>query len=585
VVIAAVTDTTDERHTWRHHWRAGASVALHRTDAGAWHRTDAVHSEPHSLWATVDAHARRRSRTVVWAHDLGYHIRVTDAMRQLDALGWTYVAGNDVVRSGWQKWTAGDRTLFLVDMQSVFPHRVAALRAALAGLETGTGPVHPTQTPPAPPAAAYAATLAEVVLWYLAWLETEDLGVWQPTGAGQSWAAWRHRFMPYPPTTHADAKVLAAERRAMWTGRAEAWVHGRDESAPVWEWDMQAAYCRIAASTSLPVRLIGEVDDPGRAVLGQRPGNRNYLALCVLHTTVPLVPAEVGEHIAWPVGHFRTVLWDNEVRLARGYGATVEIERAWQYVSVPALKGWGEWVLSKITAPGGDIPELERMVLKHWSRALIGRLALRYRKWEPFGSSTDTDWRRVDGVDHESGERFDLLWMGRTLQRAAGTAEAPDSLPMMTGYVMAECRVRLWWVIMAAGPENVLYVDTDSVVVNGAGNRALAASVALRDATGLRVKSRHRGYDIRGPRQLWLGGMPKLSGVPTDAVRTGPDTAWGSVTESLPVALSAGRVDEVVISAREWTVKGTDRRRTHLPGGRTTPLELSGGAGNVPVSA
>lgn len=585
VVIAAVTDTYDDRHAWVHRWRQGATAALWRTEAGVWHRADAVHSDPHSLWRAVDSHTRRRSRTVVWAHDLGYHVRVTDALRELDALGWCYRAGNDVVKSGWQTWTRGDRTLVLVDTQSVWPRRLHEIRTALNSTGLSRGPAAEDHIRRGGPVLHYADILTRAVLWYLAWLESEGMGTWQPTGAGQSWAAWRHRFMTYAPHVHAETEVLAAERRAMWTGRCEAWAHGRDESAPVYEWDMEAAYCRIAAATSLPVRLIGEGAENGGAQL--RGGNRNQrtLSLCTVRADVPILPGFSGGHILWPTGTFDTVLWDNEVVTARGAGIEVEAHRSWRYVSAPALQRWGEWVLGKITAPGGQTHPLERMVLKHWSRALIGRLSLRYQRWEPFAVSETHDWRRIDGIDAETGERFDLLWVGGVLHRSGGVAEAPDSLPMMTGYIMAECRVWLWRVMLAAGLENVLYVDTDSVVVTGRGHARLLASDALRTATGLRLKGRHRGYDIRGPRQAWFGGMPKVSGVPTDAVRTGPDTARGAVTESLPVALAGGRVDSVWIHDRTWHLKGVDRRRVHLPGGRTTAVELSGGPGQPAQTA
>lgn len=575
VVLAAVTSTVEDRRSWLHVWREGHAVMLHRTDGGTWVRAETATPTPESLWDAVDAHTRRRSRTVVWSFDLAYHVRVAHALRELDRLQWTYVAGNDATHSGWQRWAKGDRTLMLVDVQSVWPVRVSTLRTALQRTRTdhlNTG--GPDYAAPSA-VASYARTLADAVLWYLRWLEDSNEGVWQPTGSGQAWASWRHRHMTYPPHVHSDEELLAVERRAMWTGRCEAWRWGRSETEPVYEWDMAAAYCRIASQIDVPARLIGEVDVHDG--LGGRGSavNRRVLSLCEVQTAVPTVPAERDGRILWPTGSFDSVLWDNEIVLARGSGAQITRLRSWEYLARPVLTVWGEHTLERLDASPADIHPLERLIHKHRSRALVGRLALRYRRWEHFGVAPESDWRRLDSVDAESGERSDMLWMGRTLQRAGGVDEGPDSLPMITGYIMAECRVRLWRCMLSAGLENVLYVDTDSVVVTGRGDARLRADVALGAVTGLRRKARHRGYDIRGPRQAWFGGMPRLSGIPLDAVRTGPDTARGAVTESLAAALAAGRVGSVRVTDRVWHLAGVDRRRVHLPGGGTTAVEVS----------
>src|SRR6185437_15145303 len=77
--------------------------------------------------------------------------------------------------------------------------------------------------------ALITATAADRILH---WLDTEGLGPFRPTGAGQSHAAYRRRFMTAAPLVHADTAALAAERAAMHTGRAEAWAHGRHQAGP-----------------------------------------------------------------------------------------------------------------------------------------------------------------------------------------------------------------------------------------------------------------------------------------------------------------------------------------------------------------
>src|SRR5258708_16606452 len=65
-----------------------------------------------------------------------------------------------------------------------------------------------------------------IVTELLDYIRSENLGNWQPTGAGMAYATWRPRFLPHKGLVHAGEKALATQRAAMHTGRAEAWRHG-----------------------------------------------------------------------------------------------------------------------------------------------------------------------------------------------------------------------------------------------------------------------------------------------------------------------------------------------------------------------
>src|SRR5260370_16896278 len=71
----------------------------------------------------------------------------------------------------------------------------------------------------------YCARDAEVtyrvVSELLGYIGSENLGNWQPTGAGMAYATWRHKFLTHRVLVHDDAPVLAGDRPPMHTGRAE----------------------------------------------------------------------------------------------------------------------------------------------------------------------------------------------------------------------------------------------------------------------------------------------------------------------------------------------------------------------------
>ena len=100
-----------------------------------------------------------------------------------------------------------------------------------------------------------ALITVEAVGHLLEWLDGNHAGTFRPTGSGQYHAMWRRRWLPEKTVLiHGDEVALERERVAMWTGRAEAWRHGK-VAGPLYEHDLNLAYCRIAACYPVPVKV------------------------------------------------------------------------------------------------------------------------------------------------------------------------------------------------------------------------------------------------------------------------------------------------------------------------------------------
>src|SRR5262249_41362195 len=162
------------------------------------------------------------------------------------------------------------------------------------------------------------------------------------------------------------------------------------------------------------------------------------------------------------------------------------------------LRKWAEWTLHGIHSE--QVRELRWLpiVLKHWSRSLIGRFAMRYQTWERFGTMPSSEIRIGTMVDRDAGTSVDTMQLGHEFYTLGEPREAANACPQITGYIMSEARAKLWRVIRVIGAENVYYMDTDSVTVNSLGSVAISRHSRECDFNGLRLKERHRGYEIYG---------------------------------------------------------------------------------------
>jgi hypothetical protein len=530
--------------------------------------------DPEIMWKEVSEWCGASGRTVLWTHNLGYDSRIAEMFTELPRQGWRLEAHNLTNHGTWLVWRRNRATLTMVDSASVFPTTLAQV-----GKTFGLGK-RPLPGPGSGGVGLYSrcwqdvVILRQAVVSYLEWLESEDLGNWQLTGAGQSWAAFRHRFMDRRLLVHDDPEALAAERKAMWTGRCEAYWHGEINFQVVDEWDFSLAHARVARAVAVPVRFLGPMPEGYDWMAALRSQSTAILAEVVVTVGVPVVPTMDNGRIVWPVGTFTTTLWDVEISEALSVGASVTLVRGWLYHKAPALKKWADWVISNLESVVDSDGDWRYTVWKHWVRALPGRFAMTHRTWTEVATTPEPAARTFQLWDATTGKTTTAVHIGQTLWEDAGSVEWANSMPMVTGYIQAVCRVWYWRLYREAPPNAVLYGDTDSVLTTDRHRVAMQAVADAHPEWGLRLKRVWQGFAVWGPRQIRTGQRLRVAGLKSSAERTGPAEYIYEAWETLEGALAKGHPGAVVVRDRRWTIKGTDHRRVGPALGWTEPVRL-----------
>lgn len=528
-----------------------------------------------TLWSFIAGHTNTSHRTVLFAHNLSYDIRLSSALIHLPALGFSCKSIALTSQSCWAQFRDGSRSLWLCDSLSFIPVALERVAAALQ-----------MEKPPLPEdneaddvwmnrCRSDVEITREGMLRVIRYLKKNDLGDFRLTGSAQATAAFRHRFMPEKSLlVHDDEEAMQAERRAAWAGRAEVWRHGEYQRT-VYEMDYTNAYARLAYENEVPTRFL--------AVHSGIPWNRlcnvmaHYavVADCVIKTDVPCVPANKDGYITWPVGEFQTTLWDHELQLAKREGAEIEVERYWFYKRAPLLRPWAKWILQLLESDASQLDPVIRIMLKDWARALIGRFGLRYSVLDQVATLNQHDLRLFGVQDVDTNTELEYLQIGSDLFERMGKEESPNSTPFIMSAIMSAARVKLWEVMKGANFQQVLYVDTDGIITTKRGYESLRASIARGNLRGLRHKATYNGGDFRAPRNIDLGELRRVSGAPRKAERLAGGIYRGEVWESLPTALRRQHEGNVFIHEREFKISDNDRRRVHLSKGQTKPHRLS----------
>lgn len=558
-----------------HDWRLACSEYLRRDPRRGW--TDPVketHRTVTDLWVHVNHLAQPKRRLVIWCHNLTFDLRASRALAALPAFGFDLDGISIENVQSWARFTREETTVMMVDSVSWLPAPLAKIAAGL-GIDPLPLPHKDASNSEWETRCAHdVTTLRRAIIELLDLIETQRLGPWRPTGSGQSHSAWRARFLVHKPLVHDQVDALAAERRAQWTGRCEAWRWGEHTDGPYVEYDLSLAYCQIAADTLLPSVLVGErdiatLDD---AITLSRRGA--ILADVEVTTDEPVVPAAHGGHMIWPVGTFQTTLWTPELGLLLNAGAQVTFHRAWVYRTAPVLAHAATWIIEQLTTNPQQLTATQLRMLKHWARCLVGRCALRYRDWQDWGEGDSDQVSLGTFHDWDTGHITDMMQVGRRIKLLAGQEEAPDSLPQIPGYIMAECRARLWRLMQIAGRHHVLYVDTDSLIVDTVGAKRMRRAIRDQLTWPMHEKGRYASVDLAGPRMLVCDGERRFAGVPLAASLDEHGRLMGQVFVSLREALTRNRYDLVQALKREYSPTGSDHRRWRHENQTTSPIRL-----------
>lgn len=567
----------DARRGYAETWRCAALA--HSGDWPQEVRTAAYGDDtPERLWRDVSGIAKRRKLTSLWSYDLTTMLRLSQGLYWLPALGWELVAFSLNPGAAWMTWRNAEHTLKFSDAMSLWTGGLDDV-ARMFGM--GRKPVPPDEENPLTWLSAVAADrdiLTAAMLAYTGWLKAERLGNLAVTGNGQAWSAFRRRFLTHGILVHDDDDLHAMERRAMWTGRCEAYWHGTLGAVTVTEWDFSKAHTRLCAELAIPTFPYDDVH-PG-ADLARVLADQRYAVLAEVEvtTTAPVVPTVVAEHMAWPVGTFTTTLWSPELAELLAAGASVRVIRGARYKVAPVLQEWGRWILAHLDTDEDAIPAWQREVLRKWGNVLVGRFAMRYPLWREIARPTQPDAFCMPYLHADTGVESMLMQVGTTMWLQDGYAYPHDTAPAVTGYIMSAMRAKLWRVIRALPEHVLLYVDTDSLLVTSR-HDALLAELAASDAgAGLRRKRSWNGMAIYGPRQIVTGELARVSGVPRGAKRTGRHEWTGEVKESLTSALAARDAGTVRSQRRTWQLTGVDVRRQTHGVGWTSPFLMGGDA-------
>lgn len=382
---------------------------------------------------------------------------------------------------------------------------------------------------------------------YLKFIKDEDIGNFKYTLAGQSFTAFRRKFMDKDIYIHRCKDALILERNSYSGGRTECFYIGKVKEK-LYYLDVNSLYPYVMKIKKYPVMLITHRKNGDIETLQDFLNDGFLLTARVLVNTKHNVFFMKADKLIFPVGRFETTLSTPEIIYGIKHGL---IERVLEYNVYESADIFSEYVsyfyeMRRKASDEGN--EVLKYLFKIFMNSLYGKFGQKQNFMERVGDYKDCNVIREEKVlDVDTGiSKTIKIFGGGVFSRINlpdGENEAFNSFPAIAAHVTAEARMLLWKYMLIGGRKNIYYCDTDSLFINEEGFTRLNNKGLVNDRfLGLLKEELPPSTNviIRGCKDYTFESKSKLKGVPKKALKIDDNHYIVTIWEGLNKKIKEG---------------------------------------------
>lgn len=403
------------------------------------------------------------------------------------------------------------------------------------------------------------------------------------TAGSQALTGYRRTYYDGRIYCDANPKGLESVSRGYYGGRCECYQLGPVPSRTFYV-DIKSAYASVCRGISVPGRLQRAVEYPGGTAATDGTDYHRCIASVRIATPDPIYPyrrrngreslggdspgsrgaqsAPSDTDIIYPVGRFYTTLPGPELSYAVAHGHVDRIYSLVEYTCEPLLQRWAERLMEYRELADVDDDMYMSSYVKSLLVGLVGKFGQRLKVWEyapglqplcPYGEWVGSDERGLP-IRYRS-----IAWH---TQREVVGDWSYHAMPAIACWVTSQCRLWLWQLMQLAGLQHVYYCDTDGLIVDEQGYRAIMGIDDESDHGLYRLSQRWSTdhCEIRGYRYYVRDGIVTCAGYPHSAGQDAGDGQhyWhtASITECARGQAQPSTVSELRSYSRSDAYRG-----------------------------
>lgn len=489
-----------------------------RKDLSIKHRIIHNFMSIHEFTDILQQYERKKRSIYVFAHNIGFDVRALQLPTTFNTMGM--VSEPPIINERTFIWSVKQNSCSFVflDTANFGVHSVDQLGKDLGFDKLSVDFDNVTDADLIVYCTRDVEILEKFVINYLTFIQDNNLGSFKRTLASQSLTAFRHRFMYNPPHIHCNELALSVERNGYHGGRVEIFRKENFDIPPYYYLDINSMYPHAMVSHDLPVELLGYTENVPLNYLSPRLSNFYVIADVTLDCDEPLYPLIKDHKLIFPIGKFRTTLYQPELEYAHTHGHIKQIHRCNVYKPGRLFDQYVDFFYHAKREYTEKGLSAYRLIAKLFQNSLYGKFGQLDPKREHIADIEDNGVWRLPIYNANTGEHFQqICWYGAVYNETK-EGETSLSCPSIAGAITARARFYLYTLINKANKNNVYYCDTDSLIVNSEGYHNL--SIYLNDLELGMLKLEHKSDHLKiyGCKDYEFGDEIKKKGVPQKAV-------------------------------------------------------------------
>lgn len=503
-------------------------------------------TDPLTFWHTISNLAVQHSSTYVVAHNLDYDMRILHTFSILPGIGWeprTAIIGESCK---FFKFGSGNNNICFVDNLNFWPTSLEEL-----GQEFGLEPIAVdfydcTDHELAEHCKRDVEILVKVWDYWLRFLDENHLGNFAITLAGQSWNAFRHRFMAHKIGIHNRKDVCDLERRSYRGGRCDVFKLGKQDNGPFYKLDVNGLYAYCMKTFEMPRKLVNLIENVTPGYLKKLLDQYCVIADVILDTDQPVYAVQKKGYNIYPVGTFQATLTTNELSYALDHGHIVAIGQTAFYEHAMLFEHYVSFFQEKRATYIKNGDNARQLMCKLFRNTLYGKAGQHGYSQEVVDNAPLDEVSNFVCFDADTGQEFNQITFGGKVIRQYQTQESDDSFPAIAAHVSAWARQVLWEYYQRADPAHVYYADTDSLIVDQIGYDNLADSIDQIELGFLKLEGKTDHLEIKAKKNYVFGGKRTTKGIKKNALQNKDGTFTQTQFSSIRWAFLARNLDDVV---------------------------------------
>jgi hypothetical protein len=518
-------------------------------------------------------------KTWVIAHNLAYDARLTNMFVQLPKLGWHLkkaVLRDPPFFTLWNRPSDGRHPANLACVSTTnYTMSPLAELAKTIGMEKGE--VDFATVDDAELLTYCRQDVLILETWFLRWvnwLQKHDAGKLSLTIASQAMHAYRHRLQPHGIEFHHMPEKIALERQAYYGGRVEAYRLG-DLSGPQWtRYDVNSLYPTVMAANEYPWKSVGYSTHCSVERLNALLVDYACIAEVELVTEHPRYPVRDAGGTYFPVGRFRTTLCTPELLAALQDQSLTQVYAIGWYKRTPLFGPYvHEWyrLRQEAKAQGDTVTDYACKILLN---SLYGKFGQAGYVVTALGSCDPELVAQELVLDLRTHEHWTEYRAAGQVWREHETPAGPQTAVAIAAHVTAYGREYLWRVQSALGRDDVVYSDTDSVIVPGHCASRLNEQHLAPGLGALKAEETANELVLMGAKWYRHGTKLVQKGVRKAQRSLLPGEITQEQWQGFTAAMRSGYSDRVVIAPVVKRISSLYRKGVRLPSGQVRPFQL-----------